>query len=111
MINFSHFNLIVERDGFAEPTCRAIKIISSLEFNFGHYHRFMMVALAWAGRLSKTILKLLSSFGGLDGTLRPLDLDFALLPLDGSHINLGFTSTVINIRTRMAPDHRASIPV
>ena len=57
----------------------------------------MMVALAWAGWLGKTILQLLSSLGSLDCTLRPLYLDFALLPLDKSHINHGFPSTVSNI--------------
>jgi hypothetical protein len=71
----------------------------------------MMMPLAWACWLRKTILQLLSSFGSLDGTLRSLDLDFALLPLNGSHVNLGFPSTVSNIRARLAPDHRASVPV
>ena len=70
-----------------------------------------MVTLAWAGWLRKTILQLLSSLGGLDGTLRSLDLDFALLPLDGCHVNFGFPSTMSNIRPRLAPDHRASVPV
>ena len=70
-----------------------------------------MVTLAWAGWLRKTILQLLSSLGGLDGTLRSLDLDFALLPLDGSHVNLGFPSTMSNIRPRLGPDHCASVPV
>jgi hypothetical protein len=71
----------------------------------------MMVTLAWAGWLRKTILQLLSSFGSFNGTLRPLDLDFTLLPLDGSHVNLGLPSTVSNISARMAPDHRASVPI
>jgi hypothetical protein len=70
-----------------------------------------MVTLAWASWLRKTILQLLSSLCGLNGTLRSLDLDFALLPLNGSHVNLGFPSTMSNIRPRLAPDHRASVPV
>ena len=57
----------------------------------------MMVALAWAGWLGKTILQLLSSLGSLDCTLRPLYLDFALLPLDRGHINFGFPGTVSDI--------------
>ena len=70
-----------------------------------------MVALARTSWLRKTILQLLSSLGSLNGTLRPLDLDFTLLPLDGSHVNFGLPSTMSNVSSRMAPNHRASVPV
>ena len=63
--------------------------------------------LAWACWLRKTILQLLSSFGSLDGTLRSLDLDFALLPLNGSHVNLDFPSTVSNAMSRPHATARA----
>ena len=70
-----------------------------------------MMSLTGACRLSKAVLKLLSSLGSLNSALRSLDFDFALAPLDGSHINARFSSAVSDVASRLTPDHSASVTV
>ena len=68
----------------------------------------VMVILTRAGWLSETVLELLSPLGGLNSTLRPLDLNLIVLLLDRSHARSSISTQLLS---RSAFDHGARVTV